>query len=84
MIIGKTSIRPTKHYLLYHSDVDWELVIKAILSPTKTHPNTRHGKNRWTYIKASQNYIVEVHVEKDPVESIIWVINAFRIERGWR
>ena len=51
MTIGKISIQPTKHYLRDHSDVDWILVIKAILSPTKIHQNKRHGKNRWTYMR---------------------------------
>lgn len=81
MGIGKISIRPTQHYLLYHADVDWELVITTILSPNKTHPNARHGKNRWTYIKLFKNYVVEIHAEKDPVDEIIWVINAFKVQR---
>lgn len=81
MSIGKISIRPTQHYFMYHADVDWELVITTILSPTKTHPNIRHGKNRWTYIKAFKNYVVEIHAEKDPVDEIIWVINAFKVQR---
>ncbi len=81
MTIGKISIRPTRHYVTEHSDVDWETVVRTVLSPTKVHPNKRHGKNRWTYIKAFNESIVEVHVERDNVEEIIWVINAFKAER---
>ena len=81
MIIGKLSIRPTKHYLLYHTDISWDLVIKTILSPTKSRLNKRKGKDRFTYIKYFKDYIVEVHVKKDQIEGIVWVINAFRIRR---
>ncbi len=81
MTIGKISIRPTEHYQRYHSDVDWDLVVRTVLSPTKVHPNKRHGKNRWTYLKAFSEYVVELHVERDMVEDIIWVINAFKVQR---
>ena len=81
MTIGKISIRPTKHYILHHLDVEWDLVIKTILSPTKTRLNKRHGKNRFTYIKKFKKFVIELHVEKDPIENIIWVINAFKIRR---
>lgn len=81
MSIGKISIIPTNHYLEYHSDVDWCLVILTILSPDKTHPNKRHGKNRFTYIKRFRKYIIEVHIEKDNVESKIYVINAFQMDK---
>ena len=81
MIIGKLSIRPTKHYLLYHTDISWDLVIKTILSPTKSRLNKRKGKDRFTYIKYFKDYIVEVHIKKDQIEGIVWVINAFRIRR---
>lgn len=81
MTIGKISIKPTEHYWQYHSDVDWEQVIRTILSPTKVHPNKRHGKNRWTYIKAYKDYIIEIHAEKDQIDEIIWVINAFKVMR---
>jgi len=81
VIIGKISIKPTDHYDLYHSDVGWHLVIKTILSPSKVHPNKRHGKQRYTYIKRFKKYVIEVHTEKDPIEDIIWVINAFKIGR---
>lgn len=39
MTIGKISIKPTQHYKLYHSEVEWDLVIRTILSPNKTKPN---------------------------------------------
>lgn len=81
MVISKLSIRPTKHYLLYHSDVSWDLVIKTILSPTKVRLNKRLGKDRFTYIRYSKEFVVEIHVKRDPVEDIIWVINAFKIRR---
>lgn len=79
--IGKISIRPTKHYLMHHSDVEWDLVIKTVLSPDKTKPSKRHGKNRFTYIKKFKNFVIEVHTEKDIVDNIILVINAFKIRR---
>lgn len=81
MIIGKISIRPTTHYLQNHADVDWDLVIMAILSPTKTHPNKRLGKDRFTYIKKFKEYVIEVHTKNDEIEQKIWVINAFKVER---
>ncbi|MBI2499794.1 hypothetical protein HYV88_06120 [Candidatus Woesearchaeota archaeon] len=82
MIIGKISIKPTEHYLKYHSaEVRWDLVVKTILSPTKCRLNKRRGKNRFTYIKRFKKYVIELHVEKDPIEEIVWVINAFKI---WR
>ena len=78
MFNGKISIRPTDHYKLEHSDVDWNLVIKTILSPTKTHPNKRYGKDRFTYVKVFQDFYVEIHTKNDYVNNIIWVINAFK------
>lgn len=81
MIITKSSIRPTKHYFLYHSDVSWDLVIKTILSPTKSRLNKRKGKDRFTYIKYFKDYIVEIHVKQDMIENIIWIINAFKMRR---
>ncbi len=81
MIVSKLSIRPTDHYHKYHSDVSWILVIKAILSPTKTKVDKRYGKNRFTYIRKSKKYMIKIHVEKDDAEDIIWVINAFKISR---
>ncbi len=81
MVIGKISIKPTDHYLLYHADVSWDLVIKTILSPTKTRINKRKGKDRYTYIKYFKEFTIELHVKKDLIEDIIWVINAFKMER---
>jgi len=79
--IGKISIKRTPHYVADHSDVPWDLVITTILSPHKVHPNKQHGKRRWTYIKRFKTYVIEIHAEKDPVEPIIWVINAFKVKR---
>ena len=81
MTIGKISIRPTEHYLLYHSDVNWDLVIKTVLSPDKSRPNKRLGKNRFTYIKYFKDFIIEIHAKKDSIENLIWVINAFKARR---
>jgi len=81
MTIGKISIRPTKHYSLEHSDVNWDLVVTTILSPTKTHPNRRLGKDRFTYIKRFKKFVIEVHTKNDYVENKIWVINAFKVSR---
>ena len=81
MQVGKINIRPTKHYLLYHADVPWDQVIATILSPSKTHPNERLGKDRYTYIKYHKKSVIEIHVKIDSIENMIWVINAFRIKR---
>lgn len=81
MNISKISIKPTKHYLDEHSDVEWHLIVAAILSPNKTKENKRHGKNRFTYIKIFKKHVIEVHVEKDVVNEVIWVINAFKLRR---
>lgn len=81
MTIGKISIKPTKHYYQHHSDVEWDLVITTILSPTKTHPNRRLGKDRFTYVKVFKKFVIEVHTKNDPVDDNIWVINAFKIMR---
>ncbi|MBU2634413.1 MAG: hypothetical protein KJ674_04150 [Nanoarchaeota archaeon] len=81
MIVTKISIRPTKHYFLYHADVSWDLVIKTILSPTKSKLNKRKGKDRFTYIRYFKDFVIEVHVKKDTIENIIWVINAFKMGR---
>ncbi len=77
----KINIRPTEHYLRDHADVPWDLIIKTVLSPTKTHPNKRHGKNRITYIKAFDEFIIEIHAELDTVENVLYIINAFRNSR---
>jgi len=77
MRISKLSIRPTVHYLDYHSDVKWDLVIHTIMSPTKVLVDRRYGKDRMTYIKKTKNCIIKVHTKNDELEGIIWVINAF-------
>jgi len=79
--IGKTSIRPTGHYLTEHSDVEWDLVVTTILSPTKTHPNKRLGKDRFTYVKRFKKFVIEVHTKNDDIDCKIWVINAFKVKR---
>lgn len=81
MTIGKISIRPTKHYLLHHSDVEWDLVIMTILSPDSVKPSKRHGKRRFAYMKRFRKYVIEIHTERDYVEDTVWVINAFKIGR---
>ena len=81
MVIGKISIKPTEHYMLYKDDVSSDLVFKTILSPTKSRINKRKGKDRYTYIKFFKEYTIELHVKKEMVEDIIWVINAFKMER---
>ena len=81
MVITKLNIRPTKHYLLYHTDVSWDLVIRTILSPTKSRLNKRKGKDRFTYIKYFKDFVIEVHIKIDQIENIIWVINAFKMRR---
>ena len=81
MTIGKRSILPTDHYTQFHSDVSWDLVVRTIISPTKVHPNKRLGKDRFTYIKYFKEKVIEIHVKRDMLEDIIWVINAFRMER---
>ena len=78
MEVSKASIRPTQHYLRFHSDVDWDLVVGTILSPTKTLADKRYGKKRFTYIKRTRKCMIKVHVEKDPVNNTFWVINAFK------
>ena len=80
-MFGKTSIRPTRHYLMFHSNVEWDLVIKTVLSPTKTRPNKRRGKNRYTYIKVFREFVIEIHAKIDQVENVVWIINAFKVER---
>ena len=53
----------------------------AILSPTKTHPNKRLGKDRFTYVKRFKKFVIEVHTKNDIINDKIWVINAFKIRR---
>jgi len=70
-------IRPTKHYLRYHADVDWELV-RSVLSPDKTRKEKI--TNRYTYIKRFKKFSVEVHAEYSIEELTMWIINAFKME----
>jgi hypothetical protein len=81
MTIGKISIRPTKHYLLEHANMEWDLVIRTILSPTKTRLNKRLGKDRFTYIKIFKKFVLEVHTKNDEINGMIWAINAFKVRR---
>jgi len=78
MILGKTNIRPTAHYLFFHRDVEWSIVLTAILSPTKTKKDRRYGKDRPTYIKHFKEYSIKVHARFDMIKSTLWVINAFK------
>ncbi|MBI2576474.1 hypothetical protein HYV84_04620 [Candidatus Woesearchaeota archaeon] len=82
MDIGKISIKPTGHYQAFHSDVEWELVISAILSPHKVRLNKRYGKDRFSYIKKFKKFVIEVHTKNDELEGIVWVINAFKVVRS--
>lgn len=79
-MVTKLGIKPTHHYLEFHSDVDWDLVVATVLSPTKSRLNKRRGKDRYTYIKRFRKFVIELHVKRDR-NGNIWVINAFKIER---
>lgn len=72
-------VKPTGHYLKYHSDVDWELVVRTVLSPNKTRQE--RIENRYTYVKRFEKFAVEVHCEYSVEELTMWVINAFKMER---
>ncbi|MFH0837257.1 MAG: hypothetical protein V1870_03960 [Candidatus Aenigmatarchaeota archaeon] len=72
-------IRPTQHYLENHSDVDWEFVVRTVLSPDKTR--LEKIQNRYTYVKRFKKYVIELHVEHNDKEMTIWIINAFKMER---
>lgn len=80
MNIGKRSIIPTNHYLMYHSDVEWDLIILAVLSPTKILSDKRYGKENVTYIKNTKKFIIKVHAKIDNVNQVILIINAFKEE----
>ncbi len=71
---------PTKHYEERHSDVEWELVLATLLTPTRWRPNRRRGKGRYTYEKEFDGFAVEVHI-KIEVDGTAWVINAFKNRR---
>ena len=72
-------VRPTEHYLKYHSDVDWELVVRTVLSPDKIRKEKI--KNRYTYIKRFEKFAIEIHCEYSVEELTVWVINAFKMDR---
>ena len=72
-------VRPTEHYLKYHSDVDWELVVRTVLSPDKIRKEKI--KNRYTYIKRFERFAIEIHCEYSVEELTVWVINAFKMDR---
>ncbi|PIU21539.1 MAG: hypothetical protein COT15_01680 [Candidatus Diapherotrites archaeon CG08_land_8_20_14_0_20_34_12] len=72
-------IRSTIHYLTFHNNVSWDLVVATILSPNKIRLNSQYGKNRFTFVKIFGDFAIEVHVKKD--ENFIWVINAFKMGR---
>ena len=81
MNFGTFNIIATNHYLQFHADVDWDLVVRTIHSPVKIHPNKRLGKDRYTYIKRFKKFIIEVHVRIDESELNIFIINAFKVMR---
>ena len=72
-------VRPTEHYLKYHSDVDWELVVRTVLSSDKIRKEKI--KNRYTYIKRFERFAIEIHCEYSVEELTVWVINAFKMDR---
>lgn len=72
-------VRPTPHYMEFHSDVDWELVIRTALSPDKTRKERIH--NRYTYVKRFRKFVIEIHAEYDEKELTLWIINAFKMMR---
>ena len=75
-------LRPTDHYTKYHSDVDWELVARTVLSPNKVR--RERMQNRYTYMKRFRKFVVEVHAEYSEEELAIYVINAFKMPKGKR
>jgi len=76
-IAGKSTVRPTKHYLAHHADVPWEFVELAVMSPTRVHHNPRYGKDRYTFLRRTGKGTIEIHV-KIETDGTVWVINAFR------
>lgn len=65
---------------MYHSDVEWDLIILAVLSPTKILSDKRYGKENVTYIKNTKKFIIKVHAKIDNVNQVILIINAFKEE----
>ena len=76
-MVLKSGIRPTQHYLRYHSDVEWDLVMRTVLSPNKVREERTEG--RYTYVKRFKKFVVEVHAEVK--EETVWIINAFKMRR---
>ena len=76
-MVTKSSIKPTPHYLRYHSDVEWDLVIRTVLSPSKVRKE--RIEDRYTYVKKFKKFVVEVHAEVKG--QIVWIINAFKMRR---
>jgi len=70
-------VRPTSHYIKYHSDVEWELVIRTVLSPNKVREE--RIQNRYTFVKRFRKFFIEVHAEYSDKELVIYVINAFKM-----
>jgi hypothetical protein len=77
---GRSSVRPTHHFLEHHADVEWELVVLTIVCPTRWYPTPRIGKNRYTFIRIAKKHIIEIHASIDG-DGNAWVINAFKKER---
>jgi len=80
-VIGKRSIFPTNHFIIHHSDVEWDLVLNTVLCASKSWCNRRYGKNRFTYVKKYKKFVIEVHAQKDEVNQLLWIINAFKMPR---
>ncbi|MBI4174579.1 MAG: hypothetical protein HY517_02950 [Candidatus Aenigmarchaeota archaeon] len=73
-------VRPTDHYIRNHSDVEWELVVRTVLSPNKVR--AERIQNRFTYVKRFKKFVVEIHAEYSDLELAIYVINAFKMPKG--
>lgn len=78
-VAGKSTIRLTRHYLLHHAGVPWELVELAVMSPTRVHSNPRYGKDRYTFLRRTGKGTIEIHAKVES-DGTVWVINAFRGE----
>jgi hypothetical protein len=76
-VAGKSTVRPTLHYLMHHTDVPWELVELAVMCPTRAHPNPHYGKGRYTFLRKTKRGTIEIHAKVED-DGTVWVINAFR------
>ena len=81
MDIGRSNVLPTDHFLKYHSDVDWDLVLDTVISPHISRQNKRLGNDRFTYIRKFKKFVIEIHAIKIENECKILVINAFKMVR---